>query len=552
MVLTLAEKLSTGKIFWILVMGFGIFYSLQIPLLTSNSDVVIYSLRAKSDAPILQYAFYEKTTYGGGAPLPNYHVAHTVALWLVYQLMPEFLQNSIWPSGSVSALSAAFSIGIIFLIWLQLGLAKNKACLMAVVYGFIPTIWHHATIGEVYSLQYLFVYLFLLFFLKNKIIPSALSFALANLVSPISALSFSLVMIGEKSKKKFLQAFMVGFLAIALYLLIVHLLRIDPFKALEAVDTSQRDWLWRFYKLFTILLLNVNLFLLFLFLGMKSSDAKERKFTGYLLIGIAPYILLALYDSQFLAENGSFLFLLFWACAYFIVEGLAKLQGSGKMIVFYFFVNFFIYLSFWQMADLEVAVARNQAAFALKESHLQDTKIIGSWSHAVGIIIARDGWALEHLTNTFIDISYPTAEDMRQTGEDSLLLVYFNREHPIAKLSKTLFPSAIHNRYDPLAAAGTGVVEEKYRDKSFIIYLWRRNGPHGERTSRNACGSMPYPLSSLSLDHPLNRESERWDGEVHHETNRHRNLSLEGIAHPIKGYTLYHCETVKNENDYLD
>lgn len=469
---------SKRRLFLLLVSAFGIFYLLQIPFMSSNSDVLIYSLRAKNNVPISSYAFYEKTTYAGGVPLPNYHIGHTYILWQVYQFMPDFLKNSIWPSGFVSSMSAAITIGVVFLIWLQLGMTMNKALLTSIIYGLIPTIWHHALIGEVYSLQFVFVYLFFYLFLKNKLLLSAAAFTLANLVSPLSGLSFSLLLLGENRQNKFKDALLVGFLATMLYALIMSLLGFNPLKAIEAVDSGQRNLLWRIYRFALILILNLNAFIFYFFRGLKDKTAHNNNFRLYLILSISPYILLGLINSQFLVENGSFLLILFWASAYFIATGITQYKSATPKIYLCLLANALCYFAFWNLPSIEVSLARNNSASLLTKDNLSELKIMGSWSHSVALVIARDGWDIKNLSEKFIDISNPRQEDLAQTKEDSLLVVYFNRDNLQSKVSKVIFPNSKHNKYDPCVEITSGQIELKQKNRFFVIYLWIKNAHH--------------------------------------------------------------------------
>jgi len=462
---------------------FGIFNVFQIPLISSNSDVLLYSLRSKSDRPIVQYAFYEKTFHHGGIPLPNYHVAHTVFLWSIYQLVPKFVQNSIWPAGLLSSVAGALSVGLSFLIWIRLGVARERALIASVLYGLTPAIWHNTLIGEVYSLQYLFVFLFLYFFFHHKSGLSAFSFALANLVSPISGFAFSLIMIGKRTGKSFIQAILVGLLAVGMYLLMVTLLDINFLRAFDAISAAQHNLLWKGYKFSMILLLNIHLFFVFILRAPKTDGIKNPTSTLFLLLGTSPYLLMGFYDSQFLVEKGSFLSMLFWACALIIAQRVQFDNKSLKILIFCALANVVVYFLFWKMPDVQIAQARHDAARELHKSCLSHLKIVGSWSHAVGLIVERDGWDLRYLSDTFIDIPNPTEQDLLRLHQDSLLIVLFNREGWIARTSKRFFPTSLANLYDFKAGLVDGIVEEKVRNNYFIVCLWRRGDAPFDRTA---------------------------------------------------------------------
>ncbi|NLP10042.1 DUF2723 domain-containing protein, partial [bacterium] len=330
---------SNSRLATVLMILFGIFYIIQIPLISSNSDVSLYSLRSKSDRPIIQYAFYEKTLHHGGIPLPNYHVAHTVFLWFLYRLVPEFLQNSIWPAGLLSSVAGALSIGLSFLIWIRLGIARERALIASALYGLTPAIWHNAIIGEVYSLQYFFIFLFLYFFFHLKSGLSAVSFAMANLVSPISGFAYPLIVLGERTRKSFIQAVLVGLLAVGMYLLVVTLLDMHLLRAFDAISSTQHSLLWKGYKFCLILLLNIHFFFTFILLAAKKHGGVNPTFILFLLLGMSPYLLMGFLDSQFLVEKGSFLTMLFWGSALIIVQYIEFDNKSLKLLIFCILAN---------------------------------------------------------------------------------------------------------------------------------------------------------------------------------------------------------------------
>ncbi|MCB9247705.1 MAG: hypothetical protein H6613_03800 [Ignavibacteriales bacterium] len=92
------------------------FYALQIPYYTSKPDVIVFAIRALADKPILDFAYLPQETLLDGTVLPNYHLGHTLVLWLVYQIVPVSYSSTIWISGFISALSGAgISINFFYL-----------------------------------------------------------------------------------------------------------------------------------------------------------------------------------------------------------------------------------------------------------------------------------------------------------------------------------------------------------------------------------------------------------------------------------------------------
>ncbi|MFC1766745.1 hypothetical protein ACFL6U_32305 [Planctomycetota bacterium] len=78
------EQIDHRCLFWMLSIVFGVFYAVQIPFHTSNADVLVYSLRSLEPVPITEFAFLDHRYQLGDDPLPNYHLGHTLILWLVY------------------------------------------------------------------------------------------------------------------------------------------------------------------------------------------------------------------------------------------------------------------------------------------------------------------------------------------------------------------------------------------------------------------------------------------------------------------------------------
>ncbi len=128
------------------------------------------------------------------------------------------------------------------------------------------------------------------------------------------------------------------------------------------------------------------------------------------------------------------------------------------------------------MASTEVMLTRNHAAHQLNQNGLSNVKIMGSWSHAVGTIIARNGWDISNLSEYFIDISYPNDQDLASTGEDSLLILYFNRDNFSARMSQILFPENTNNTYNPIDDIKTGTIVKQHQNEKFLVYLWTKNG----------------------------------------------------------------------------
>ncbi len=208
------------KISLVLFVSFLIFYAIQIPLYTSKPDVLVFALRSMAESPIFDIAYLNSSTYLSCNPMPNYHLGHTLILWVAYHIFPGSITQTIWLSGFISAISGALTVVLTFLIWKKLNLTTKQSLIIALIVGLIPSFWEESIIGEVYALQFLFILLFFYSFLSEKWIWSGFFFLYACLISPLSGLSFSLILLKSKDKETLLKAFWIGLTSLIVYLLI--------------------------------------------------------------------------------------------------------------------------------------------------------------------------------------------------------------------------------------------------------------------------------------------------------------------------------------------
>ncbi|MCB9247704.1 MAG: DUF2723 domain-containing protein [Ignavibacteriales bacterium] len=89
-----------------------------------------------------------------------------------------------------------------FFIWRSLNFSIFKSLSIALVVGLIPSFWEQSVIGEVYALQYFFVLLFILAFIKIRLyLPPYFLCMYANLISPLSGLAFGLIFLKRLQSK---------------------------------------------------------------------------------------------------------------------------------------------------------------------------------------------------------------------------------------------------------------------------------------------------------------------------------------------------------------
>jgi len=473
------EKYKAKTLFYFLSVTFFAFYLFQIPLWTSNADVLVYSTRSIAKSPILDYAFLdERSRYLLETELlPNYHLLHTIILWMIYQIVPGSLANSIWPSGFISAISGALIVGLTFLIGLRLELEKISAFLIAFIVGFIPSIWYHNLIGEVYALQLFFILFFIYFFLSNNLLLASLGFLLANLVTPVSSLSFSFLFIKHRDKNTILKAFIIGITALLSYLLIYYLININILKIFYSGQNGRysRGITWLIYTLGRFLLLNFNFFIFYFIIGTLVAWKKHRNLIYGLIIAILPQLFLPFYSSGFLTELGSFQLPLFWILSFPIGLGLAKVKHSKTYITVAVIGLLLITQFIWINPSKQRGKAISDAGLQLKSTIPGEIKIIGHWSSAPGVTLGKYGWDFEKLSSNYIEKRAPTTNELIKIGEKTIIIVKSKKDKIRDYLSKSGIQIFRMDEYDPLTSIKIGSIRKVFENDPVIIYRWDKN-----------------------------------------------------------------------------
>jgi len=469
-----SKQIDVGFISLLLFLGFALFYILQIPRWTSNADVLVYACRSGVHAPILKYAFLDGRSLLGLVPQANYHLGHTIILWAVYHLMPASLANTIWPAGLVSAVSGAFVVVLTYLIALKLQLARKQALWIAIFAGLIPSLWYHSLIGEVYMLQLFAILLFVYLFLCGKVLLSALAFFFANLVSPLSGLAFSFIFLAGLKKTTIKNGFIVGAVALALFLAVYYLIGsniMTIFRPLE-MDRPDRAILYRIVMLGAFVVLNINFFLIYLFIGGKKLFKNYRSLAVLLIVGILPQFLLLFASSTLFVELGSFQLPIFWALAFPV--GIALAESKKRLYPAIAFVGLLlIVLSVWMLPAQSTGNERYAAGQWLQEVTSSDVKIIGDWGSSIGVTLSYLGWDFEKLSTHYFDRGFPTDEDLQATGEDSLIIV--SSKKPVLRelIARLPIPGVAIDRYDPEKSITIGSIKHIYENSALRIYLWK-------------------------------------------------------------------------------
>ena len=464
------------KISSILFFLFLIFYSVQIPMNTSKPDVIVFAIRALSKLPILDYAYLAPNTLLEGTALPNYHLGHTLVLWLVYHLAPSSLANTIWLSGFVSAISGALIVALTFLIWKELGIDKKKSATIAVVIGFIPSIWEESIIGEVYALQLLFILLFLYTFLKDKILLSILTFTFANLISPLSALSFGLVLLKQDSKNYIKNILLVGSISLIIYLTIYTLIGSNLLNLLNPLNTEQegRGIPYRIFTLIIFLIINFNFFIFYLYKGIRETLKLEKDKLVRLTLATLPQLLLIFLGSTFFIELGSFQLPVFWAFAFPLGYYLSKVQYKNLYFIGSFVSLVIFTYVFWVIPNTTLGSARAEAGKWLKENGYKSISVIGAWDPGISVIYGRDGFSLEALNKYYFDEPNPNESKIERTNKDSLLIVE-QKKVPLRVLLSKLKISALNLKpYYPDKEITKGKVKKLYENDTVLLYKWKK------------------------------------------------------------------------------
>lgn len=479
---TLQSKIEGYKpqtLFYFLSSIFFIFYLIQIPFWTSNADVLVYACRSLSPSPILDYAFLDGRYLSllGETPLPNYHLGHTVLLWLASKIVPNSLKATIYPSGLMSAICGAFIVGLSFLIWVRLGLKKNVALVVAFVAGLIPSIWYHSLIGEVYALQLFSILLFVYLSLQNNLVLASTAFLFANLVSPTSGLSFAMLFLISRDKNTLLRAFFVGLFALCFYFLVYYLIDSNVVMAFKGSNTSylKKPMIYRPYMLSKIMFLNIGFFLPYCLSGIRVAWKGHRNLFYGLIIAIIPQLYFAVSDRGFLTELGSFFLLFFWLLTFPIGLGITKSKIPRYYLLFAIIGIFTLTYHFWINPDKEVGRARNDAGVHIRKEIPEEIKILGHWNSSIGVVLGKYGWDFQKLSENYIEHPFPTSDDLLKTGEDSLIIVRYKRPQWRIRLSRIPIPYFQIDDVNLEESLEVGSIKRIFVNDAVYIYRWDRN-----------------------------------------------------------------------------
>jgi|GEM_PF-3106205 len=467
---------NDGRLSMLLFAVFSLLYIFQVPEFAANADAIVYYLRSQSELPILGYAFLDGRVKPDSFPLPNYHLGHTILLWLAYQISPASVSNGAWLAGCVSAICGGASVALSFLIWRQLNFTRIVSVCAAIVAGFIPAIWYQSTIGEIYALQLSLSLLFILLFLRELRVLAALTFLAAVLVSPLAGLSFFFLFLAPWTKRNLIHALMLGGAALASYLTIFLVLDSNILMMFDAIQRNslERPAGWNTGKFIIVLLANIGLLVGFLIAGCWNLFNYRRTVLIALGLAIIPQIVLAFVATQFLRELGCFLLLLFWAASLPIAIGISNLPLKLWKPVLAVAGSALLLMTFWIAPNYQLSTDRAEAGQWLVENVPDDIKVLGDWNNAVTLTIERFGWEKEALTTNLFEAHRPETKDALSTGEHSLIVVAPKRHAFRHWLGALPIESLQVKKYNPVAEIRRGTVTKIFENGSLSLYLWNR------------------------------------------------------------------------------
>jgi hypothetical protein len=468
------QSISSLRLFWLLSGLFAVFYTIQIPFSTSNADVLVYAVRSMAPRPIHEFAFLDAHNLIDGQALPNYHLGHTLVLWLVYHIMPHDLAQTIWPAGFVSAISGGLSVGLTFLIWERLGFDRIQALATALITGMVPSIWYHSLIGEVYVLQLFATLLFLYCFLENRLMGATLSFLFANLISPLSGLSFTMVVLAHRNSRWILKALGVGAGALTLYILIFVLIQSNVLNAFTSVHpgTAGHLRMWALFKFGVVMALNINILWLYFLPGCRMAWISHRHVCNCLIVGTLPQLALVIVGDGFVIDLGCFQLLLFWACCLPIGLALGSGGVSPNKSIVLASGSAIVLLFFWLLPAQQNAMALRAAGSWLRAEDQKEIRIAGHWGPGTALTLYRYGLNLEALSDNYFDISIPNQEDLIKIGDDQLILAITKKpgiRQLLAKIPLAGFKYRIHAPTKGSFADSTQLI---YENRAVQLYRW--------------------------------------------------------------------------------
>jgi hypothetical protein len=439
--------------------GFLLFYVIQIPWTTSNGDVLLYSARALLPLPSLK----------------NYHLGHSLLLWIAYKISPHILLHTIWPSGFVSALAGALTVCLTFLLGRDLKLTHYQSLWVALVTGLFPSIWYHSLIGEVYSLQLCCIVAFGWFFLRGRVALALLAFLAAMLVSPLSALSCTLVFLAADRKGYLRDAIFVGLLSALSYVVLSLIFNPQVFESAYLIHTSAergiQAMLERVVRLLLILLINLNVAVPALVIGFSMLLSIHRRLSARLLWVALPQLVFLGLDHQFFVELGSFQLPLFWVLTFPIGLYLAS-RPKKRWALVQIAAGVIITIGVWLVPNTRTGAAYEQAGLWLQAREPGAVNSVGAYDGAMAVMLTKYQWDLKEVLSHHRDMRRPTEEQLEATALDPIIIIE-TKEDTLRRLAGNL-PGVGNQQWDPSKNLEQNAYQKLYENDYITLYKWRR------------------------------------------------------------------------------
>jgi hypothetical protein len=439
--------------------GFLLFYVIQIPWTTSNGDILLYSARALLPFP----------------PLKNYHLGHSLLLWIAYKISPHTLLHTIWPSGFVSALAGALTVCLTFLLGRDLKLTHSQSLWVALVTGFFPSIWYHSLVGEVYSVQLCCIVAFGLFFLRGRVALALLAFLAAMLVSPLSALSCTMVFLAADRKGYLRDAIFVGLFSALSYVALSLIFNPQVFGDAHLIHTTAETGiqavLERVVRLLLILLINLNVAVPALVLGSSMLLSSQRALSARLLCVALPQLVFLGLDHQFFVELGSFQLPLFWVLTFPIGLYIAS-RPKKRWALVQIAAAVIMTISVWLVPNTRTGAAYEQAGVWLQAREPGILDSVGAYDATMVVMVTKYQWNIKEVLAHQPDLSGLNEKQLEATALDPILIVE-TKEGTLRRLAGKL-PRVGDQQWDPSRNLKQDSYEKLYENDYITLYKWRR------------------------------------------------------------------------------
>lgn len=480
----LLNKIENAKpqyLFFLLFLIFLVFYAIQVPTYIANADVLAYTCRATSNAPINSFVYLDQYTHRllGDETYPNYHIGHTLLLRLIYMLVPHAYAKTILPAGFLSALCGALIVGFTFLIWLSLGFNKKASFFIAICSGLIPTLCYNNIIGEAYSPQLLFIVLSLYFFFRNRVFFTVLFFCSALLISPLSALCFPLLFIKSRDKRTLFLPFIILLASFLTYVVACFALKVDIIKAFRIISTipGGSSLIFRIYKYIELLVLNINFLFLFMLIGIWIIWKNHKRLFIVLLLGSIPYLVLGLLSRDFIVDYGNNLFVLFWILSVPIGFSLSQNKRLWYTSALSLIFLFAVFQVGWALPNNRIGRSLEDAGKRTRMVVPEEIPIVGPWKSALAITLGKYGWNYEKIASLYIEYQGPDEQILLNANIDTLLVV--SEKMPTPKWKNNLkkkLPGSwfLKEPKNFINEKFAGTVNLIYENDLVYVYKWTR------------------------------------------------------------------------------